>query len=60
MPDWYPLIRAARYLGVPPWELLRQQPKWYFQALQAEKAELAGGQSATSTPRTEDAEEEEE
>lgn len=27
-PDWYTLIRAARYLGVAPWELLDQPIIW--------------------------------
>lgn len=33
MPDWYPLMRAARYLGVPPWELLDQPLFWREKAL---------------------------
>lgn len=39
MPDWYPLIRAARYLGVPPWELARQPATWMEWALTSEAAE---------------------
>ena len=39
MPDWYPLMRAARYLGVPPWELLQQAGIWQTWALTAEGAE---------------------
>ena len=39
MPEWYPLIRAARYLGVAPWELLEQQSAWMEYALMAESAE---------------------
>ncbi len=46
MPEWYLLIRAAKYLGVAPWELLRQHPKWFFQALQADRAEIAGAEPA--------------
>lgn len=42
MPYWYPLIRAAKYLGVAPWELLQQHPRWYYQALAADRAEAAG------------------
>jgi hypothetical protein len=39
MPEWYPLIRAARYLGVAPWKLLEQQSTWLEWALIAESAE---------------------
>lgn len=39
LPDWYPLIRAARYLGVAPWELLDQSSLWLRWALTAETAE---------------------
>jgi hypothetical protein len=39
MPDWYPLIKAARYLGVAPWELLAQSVWWREKALIAESAE---------------------
>lgn len=40
-PDWYPLIHAARYLGVAPWELLEQSRVWVEWAGIAESAELA-------------------
>ncbi len=39
MPDAYPLIRAARYLGVAPWELARQPICWMDWALLFESAE---------------------
>lgn len=39
MPDWYPLIRAARYLNVPPWELMHRPTYWMDWALDAEMAE---------------------
>ena len=39
LPDWYPLMRAARYLGVAPWELLRQPSAWVSWALLAERVE---------------------
>lgn len=42
VPDWYPLIRAARYLGVAPWDLARQPVWWREIALQAERAEIEG------------------
>ena len=38
-PDWYPLIRASKYLGVAPWELARQPAIWQHLALAAESAE---------------------
>lgn len=34
-PEWYPLVRAAKYLGVPPWELARQPLYWTEVALAA-------------------------
>lgn len=39
MPWWYPLIVAARYLGVAPWELERQPIFWKRIALQAQRSE---------------------
>lgn len=39
MPDWYPLLRAARYLGVAPWLLLQQPYAWQAWALTAERVE---------------------
>jgi len=39
MPEWYPLIRAARYLGVAPWALLERGAMWTSLALAAERAE---------------------
>lgn len=39
IPDWYPLILAAKYLGVPPWELARQPLFWTEVALAAQDAE---------------------
>lgn len=39
LPDWYPLIRAARYLRVPPWELRERPVYWHDWALIAESAE---------------------
>lgn len=40
MPDWYPVVRAARYLGVAPWILAEQPIGWQRVALIAEAAEL--------------------
>lgn len=39
LPEWYPLIRAARYLQVAPWELAAQPLTWMEWALVAESAE---------------------
>jgi hypothetical protein len=38
-PDWYALLRAARYLGVAPWDLLEQSSLWLGWALTAERTE---------------------
>lgn len=44
VPDFYPFIRAARYLGVPPWDLAgipetRGCQVWMHWALAAERGE---------------------
>ena len=39
LPDYYSLLRAARYLGVAPWDLLEQSSLWQTWALTAEAAE---------------------
>ncbi len=39
LPEWYPLIRAARYLQVAPWELAARPSLWMDWALMAESAE---------------------
>jgi hypothetical protein len=36
---WYLLIRAARYLHVPPWELEQMPAEWIHKALMAEGVE---------------------
>lgn len=38
-PEWYLLIRAAKFLGVNPWELSEQPIGWMQMALEAESAE---------------------
>lgn len=38
LPAWYPLLRAARYLGVAPWELMERPAIWMDWALIAEAA----------------------
>jgi hypothetical protein len=45
VPDYYPLIQAARYLGVPPWDLLKQSAKWKDWALICMTAEREGPKS---------------
>lgn len=42
IPDWYPLVRAARYLGVAPWDLYERPLIWQTWALMADKAEIEG------------------
>ena len=39
-PDWYRVVRAARYLGVAPWDLLEQSEAWRSWAAIAEQAEI--------------------
>jgi len=39
-PHWYFVIKAARYLGVPPWDLMGQPAAWVDMALEMESAEL--------------------
>lgn len=43
-PDYYATVRAARYYGIPPWDLIEQHPVWVEVALLCEGAEL-GAQS---------------
>lgn len=38
-PDWYLHMRAAKYLGVAPWELSEAPVFWRSAALEAESAE---------------------
>ena len=40
MPNWYPLMQAARYLGVAPWELAEQSAVWVAWANIAHSAEV--------------------
>jgi hypothetical protein len=39
VPDWYGLLRAAKYLGVAPWELAERPVYWEQMAHVAENAE---------------------
>ena len=38
-PEWYVTVQAAKYLGVAPWELLRQPMYWTEWAIHAHQAE---------------------
>lgn len=38
-PVWYLTIRAARYLGVPPWDLEEMPLVWQYRALVAQSIE---------------------
>lgn len=39
IPEWYLLLRAAKYLGCAPWELAAQPDIWRQWAVAAESAE---------------------
>lgn len=45
VPDWYATIRAAKYLGVAPWELTEREIVWQDWALIAESAEEGARQT---------------
>lgn len=52
MPDWYLLLRAARYLGVPPWQLVDVGSMWMKLALESERVEgLAEQKRMKRSPR---------
>ncbi|MBI4496316.1 MAG: hypothetical protein HY689_00220 [Chloroflexi bacterium] len=51
MPNWYVLLRAARYLGVAPWDLLEQSAVWQEWALMAESAEAHAQDEAVKRAR---------
>ncbi len=50
MPDWYPLMKAAKYIGVKPWELMRKPLVWQQWALAMQKAEEEAKVALGSTP----------
>jgi hypothetical protein len=39
MPDWYPLMKAAEWMKVAPWELLARPMIWTVWAQEAQAAE---------------------
>ena len=45
LPAWYTLLRAARYLGVAPWDLAQQPVVWTHWALAAESSEALAQQN---------------
>jgi hypothetical protein len=47
VPMWYSVIQAARYLGVPPWDLADKPVWWMRVALAAQSVE--NGQGVTRT-----------
>lgn len=51
MPNWYRVIRAARYLGVAPWDLLKQPYAWIEWAEEAMEAENHAAQVAEEQAR---------
>lgn len=38
MPSWFPVLKAAQYMGIPPWEL-EEHPHWLHRGLMALNAE---------------------
>lgn len=54
MPDWYPLMRAARWMRVAPWDLLKQPAVWQTWALESEKidAEVQDELAKQNAPST--------
>jgi hypothetical protein len=50
-PAWYLTLRAAKYLGVAPWDLAERPVWWQEIALVAEKAETAAANSRNKTKR---------
>ena len=53
MTDWYVLIRAARYLGVAPWDLMEQSIFWYHKALESEGIDAEVEQARAEQARAE-------
>lgn len=43
IPDWYPLMVAAKWIGCKPWELAQVNPAWEEWALIAMSAEAEAG-----------------
>jgi hypothetical protein len=43
VPNWYSLIKAARYLGVPPWDLATRPVYWINLAIVCESLDSTSG-----------------
>jgi hypothetical protein len=43
-PDWYITITAAKYLGVAPWDLIKQPYHWTDWAIESQQAEAKAEQ----------------
>lgn len=39
-PEWYALVKAAKYLGVAPWDLMDQPMWWMVWGIEAWQAEV--------------------
>ena len=50
-PHWYPLVAAARYLGVDPWDLFYQPTYWIHRAVAAQNAEAHAQEMAEKMAR---------
>lgn len=48
---WYRLVRAAKYLGVSPWDLADQPFTWLLQAELAQSAEASAQKAAQDKKR---------
>jgi len=44
VPDWYVILKAAKYLGCAPWELEQAPIAWLFRALAAMEADSLADQ----------------
>ena len=53
MTDWYVLMRAARYLGVAPWELLDQPVYWQHKAIESERIDAEVEEARAEQARAE-------
>lgn len=51
LPSWYANIRAARYLGVSPWDLEERSVRWQHRALCAEWAEARAAEDKAKMER---------
>ena len=50
-PAWYDLIRAAKYLGCNPWDLLTVHPAWTRWSREAEGAEAYAAEERKRTAK---------